>query len=68
MGLVRTCDLCDEVMHDSKYIKLNAKEFGVPRETMHKKALISIDICEKCFDSIKEMLEITFELTLDEVL
>lgn len=56
MALIRHCDICNTPI-DSKYTKLNAKEYGAPRETLHKGALLNYDICDKCFDNISRIIK-----------
>ena len=64
MALIRHCDICDTSIKD-KYIKLNAKEYSAPRETLeysapretlHKGALLNYDICKQCYENISRII------------
>ena len=55
----RHCDICDAVI--TKYIKLNAKEYGGGKETVNKPAIFTLEICKECLKNIK--VNITTERT-----
>jgi hypothetical protein len=49
--LKRHCDVCDKVIE--KYVKLNAKEYGGGKETVHKPAIFTLEICKECWRNME---------------
>ena len=51
MALYRHCDICGAIVN--KYIKLHVKEYGGSKETVHKPAIFTLEMCEKCCKNMK---------------